>query len=147
MEYHSYINFYFEDLEEFPFPDKIIREWILCIITHENSHPGNINFIFCSDAYLSKLNVEYLKHDTLTDIISFDYSDEFTNVSGDIFISIERVQENSKKFNISFQEEFLRILSHGVLHLLGYDDKSVTLKTEMTRKENFYLNLFDLSVF
>jgi len=99
-----------------------------------------LNYIFCSDTYLHKINLEYLKHDTLTDIITFDYSEK-KQISGDIFISIDRIKENALKFNQSTDIELNRVLIHGVLHLLGYKDKTPKEKETMRAKEDFYLTL------
>jgi probable rRNA maturation factor len=101
---------------------------------------GAINIIFCSDSYLLDMNQKYLNHDTLTDIITFDYCDDIF-VSGDIYISFERVEENARNFNESFDREFHRVIFHGILHLLGYGDKSKDEEKEMRAKEDFYLNL------
>src|SRR6186997_3358551 len=98
--------------------------WISAVILSEDKKEGEINYIFCDDDYLHKMNVEYLQHDTLTDIISFDYS-VGNEINGDIFISIERVVENAKDFHVSFEEELRRVIIHGVLHYCGYKDKSV----------------------
>jgi len=92
--------------------------WISEVISSENRLEGEINYIFCDDAYLIQLNQQYLDHDTLTDIISFDYS-EGNNLHGDIFISVERVKENAKDFNVSFEEELRRVIIHGILHYCG----------------------------
>ena len=92
-----------------------------------------MSYIFCDDTYLLDINLQYLNHDTLTDIITFDYSDENT-ISGDIFISIQRVRDNAKKFNVDFEEELLRVMSHGVLHLLGFNDKTESDKDLMRNK-------------
>lgn len=107
----------------------------------EKGHIGSINFIFCSDEYLFQLNQKYLKHDTYTDIITFDSSVEETEISGDIFISLERVKENSKQFSGSFVKELHRVMIHGILHLLGYKDKSPKDKEAMSGKEDYYLSL------
>ena len=110
------------------------EDWISRIIESEGFDEGEINYIFCDDEYLHKINVEYLDHDTLTDIISFDYT--VGNVlQGDIFVSVERVQDNAKDFNISFDEELKRVLSHGVLHYCGYKDKSPEDEAVMRSKE------------
>jgi len=103
---------------------------------------GFLNFIFCSDNYLLKINVEHLNHDTYTDIITFDYSKE-DRISGDIFISIDRVEENAKSHKTSFENELHRVIIHGVLHLLGYGDKEPGQKAEMRQKEDFCLSLRD----
>lgn len=115
-----------------------IRKWILVALKKEGFAAGNIQFIFCSDDYLLQLNQQYLHHDTLTDIITFDYREE-KKISGDIFISIDRVKENAEKFNVPFKDELHRVMIHGVLHLCGYKDKDKKRKQIMREKENFYL--------
>lgn len=116
------ISFNYET--DFSLPNEAIYEsWIEAILKSEDKEVGEINYIFCNDDYLHKINVEYLNHDTLTDIISFDYT-EGNLVQGDIFISIERVQDNANDFNVLFEEELKRVMSHGVLHYCGYKDKS-----------------------
>ncbi len=114
--------------------------WILNVISDEGHNPGEISYVFCDDNYLHKMNVEYLDHDTLTDIITFDYTSG-NIVSGDVFISIERVKENAAQFEVSFEKELSRVMVHGVLHLLGYKDKTEAEKAEMRNKEDFYLSL------
>lgn len=122
-----------------PYPRKSSK-WILSVIKSENSQAAGINFIFCSDQYLKTINQEYLAHNTFTDVITFDYSEE-SGVQGDIFISIERVRENAEKFQTELDEEIHRVMVHGVLHLLGYTDKSKTSKALMRKKEDAYLSL------
>jgi len=112
-----------------------IADWIQSCILKEGFKLGDINYIFCDDTYLHKLNVEFLNHDTLTDIISFDNT-MGKLISGDIFISIERVMENAATFNASFEEELHRVIIHGVLHYLGYKDKNKEDQLIMTTKEN-----------
>jgi rRNA maturation RNase YbeY len=118
-----------------------VRNWVRSILAQEGKRFGDISYVFCTDAYLLKMNIEYLKHDTLTDIITFDYS-ENGKLAGDIFISIERVIENAKSFSVSVDEELGRVLAHGVLHLSGYKDKKPDDKKLMRTKEDFYLRLF-----
>ncbi len=120
--------------------EDIISNWISDVITSEGFKEDEINYIFCDDEYLHKLNVEFLNHDTLTDIISFDYSVGKT-IQGDIFISIERVKENAEDFKVSFSEELFRVIVHGVLHYCGYKDKSEGDASIMRQKENHYLKL------
>ena len=117
------------------------EDWINRIIASEGFEEGEINYIFCDDEYLHKINMEYLNHDTLTDIISFDYS-EGNFLHGDIFVSIERVKENAFEFNVSFDEELKRVLSHGVLHYCGYKDKSPKDEDLMRLKENEKILMF-----
>lgn len=119
-----------------------IRKWIKNVVEEEGfSSVGEINFIFCSDEYLLKINKEYLNHDTFTDIITFDSSENDDEIAGDIFISIERVRENAKKFKCKIGDELHRVMVHGILHLCGYDDLTADDKKEMTDKENYYLGL------
>lgn len=116
-------------------------EWISRVILSENKKEGEINYIFCDDDYLHKINVEYLSHDDLTDIISFDYS-VGNELHGDIFISIERVKENAEDFDVPFDEELLRVMAHGVLHYAGYKDKSDEDEVVMRQKEEEKMKLF-----
>ena len=117
------------------------EDWISRIIESEGFDEGEINYIFCDDEYLHKINVEYLDHDTLTDIISFDYT--VGNVlQGDIFVSVERVKDNANDFNVSFEEELKRVLSHGVLHYCGYKDKSPKDEALMRFKEEEKMQMF-----
>jgi len=115
-----------------------LAAWISSVITSEGFTEEEINYIFCDDEYLFKLNVEFLDHDTLTDIISFDYSIGKI-IQGDIFISVERVKENAEDFNVEFLNELHRVMVHGVLHYCGYKDKSETDESLMRSKEDFYL--------
>ena len=117
------------------------EDWISRIIESEGFDEGEINYIFCDDEYLHKINVEYLDHDTLTDIISFDYT-VGNLIQGDIFVSIERVQDNAKDFYVSFEEELKRVLSHGVLHYCGYKDKSPKDEALMRSKEEEKMQMF-----
>lgn len=117
-----------------------LRQWIKSVIEKKGNKTGEINFIFCSDDFLLEMNKQYLKHTTYTDIITFDYSDKKKSIiSGDIFISIERVKENAKKFDKTFENELHRVMIHGVLHLLGYKDKTKATKAEMTKQEDLCL--------
>ncbi|WP_341215551.1 rRNA maturation RNase YbeY [uncultured Wocania sp.] len=115
-----------------------ISSWISEAINAEGFKEDEINYVFCDDKYLHKLNVEFLKHDTLTDIISFDYS-VGKIIQGDIFISIERVEDNAKDFQTSFIEELHRVIIHGILHYCGYKDKIDEDAKVMRNKENYYL--------
>ena len=117
------------------------EDWISRIIESEGFDEGEINYIFCDDEYLHKINVEYLDHDTLTDIISFDYT-VGNLIQGDIFVSVEIVQDNAKDFNVSFEEELKRVLSHGVLHYCGYKDKSPEDEALMRSKEEEKMQMF-----
>ena len=113
--------------------------WLSSIISQENYNEGEVSIVFCDDAFLHKLNIEFLNHDTLTDVISFDYS-VGKEIHGEIFISIERVQENAIEFNQTFNSELSRVMAHGVLHYCGYKDKSKSDAVSMRSKEEFYLN-------
>jgi rRNA maturation RNase YbeY len=117
-----------------------ISDWIHKVISIEGFETGEINFIFCDDDYLLNLNVAFLDHDTLTDIISFDYT-MGNLISGDVYISIPRVMENASIFNTSFQNELHRVIIHGILHYCGYKDKSEDEKLIMRGKEDEYLNV------
>lgn len=117
------------------------EEWLSRVIESEDKTEGEINYIFCDDEYLLKKNIEFLDHDTLTDIISFDYT-MGNLLSGDIFISVERVKENAGEFNVSFDDELRRVMAHGVLHYCGYKDKSEDDSALMRTKEDEKIQLF-----
>jgi len=118
-----------------------IRKWIISALSSEKYVPENINFIFCSDQYLLTTNVTYLKHDSFTDIITFDTSEKENEISGDIFISIDRVKDNARIFTVPFEMELKRVMIHGILHLMGYKDKTKKEKELMRAKEDYYLSL------
>lgn len=122
-----------------------LKNWIKGTIQTEKCQVGAINFIFTSDKYLLSINKEYLSHDYYTDIVTFNYVENKT-INGDIFISIQTVENNSKRFNVTFLEELHRVMIHGILHLIGYDDQNDEEKARMREKENYYLerlkNLF-----
>ncbi|MEL6916143.1 MAG: rRNA maturation RNase YbeY [Bacteroidota bacterium] len=134
IEYHYEIEF------ELP-NETYFTDWITRIIDVERASYAQIDFIFCSDEYLLDLNMRYLKHDTFTDIITFDYSDGKV-ISGDIFISVERLKENAENFRVELEQELLRVMCHGVLHLLGYNDKSEADVLIMREKESQMIKLF-----
>nr|MBS0038594.1 rRNA maturation RNase YbeY [Saprospiraceae bacterium] len=137
-EEKSAIQFFCEDV---PMPDiesLKTKLWLTRVAESENSRLDEVNIIFCSDEYLYRLNVEHLNHDTFTDIITFPFS-ETSPISGDLFISTERVEENAEELSVSFEEELHRVMVHGLLHLVGYGDKLPGEKKEMTAKENHYL--------
>lgn len=118
-----------------------ITSWINSIVEDENKKPGEICIIFTNDKTLIEINRKYLNHDTFTDIITFDYNHD-NRIEGDLFISTERVLENSVKFKVTFQEELLRVIVHGLLHLLAYNDKNTVRKKQMTAKENYWLERY-----
>jgi probable rRNA maturation factor len=134
------ISFFEEDITYKLKHKTALRQWITQTIHAEGYKLKELSYIFCSDSYLLQINRQYLNHDTYTDIITFDNSDTDKMITGDIFISIERVRENAVKFNISETDELHRVIIHGVLHLLGYKDKTPVTKQKMTQKEDFYLN-------
>lgn len=134
------ISFYTEDIEFDDYNEGKISDWLTKVSKSEGSVIKFLNIIFCSDNYLHQLNVQYLNHDTLTDVITFPY-DEGDEISGDIFISTERVLENSRHLGVSFKDELHRVMVHGLLHLLGYGDKTEEEEKEMREKEDFYLGL------
>ena len=123
------------------FNENKYREWISKIISSESFVEGDISYIFCDDEYLHKINVEYLNHDTLTDIISFDYT-EGNTISGDIFLSVERVMDNAKEFDVDFEQELLRVMAHGILHYCGYGDKDPEEEKVMRSKEEEKIAMF-----
>ncbi|MGQ7870217.1 rRNA maturation RNase YbeY [Sunxiuqinia sp. sy24] len=135
------INFYFEDIEEFQLDLPKIENWVNNTISQEGKESGELSFILCSDDYLLEINKQYLDHDYYTDIITFDYVENGV-ISGDIFISVDRVRENAVEFQVSFSNELNRIIIHGILHMLGYKDKEVAEKELMTSKEDYYLSVY-----
>ena len=122
-------------------PDIQHKQWLKSVIRKEGLVPGDISYLFCDDAYLLEQNIAFLHHDTFTDIITFDKR-VGEIVSGDIMISLERIAENAQKFSVSFEEEFLRVMVHGTLHLCGYKDKTDQEAAEMRRMENESLAMF-----
>jgi rRNA maturation RNase YbeY len=134
------INFNYETDFELD-NETAFADWLSEVIVSENKKEGEINYIFCDDDYLHKINVEYLDHDTLTDIISFDYCIG-NELHGDIFVSVERVRDNAQDFNVTFEEELKRVLVHGVLHYCGYKDKSEADEQLMRQKEEEKIALF-----
>ena len=122
------------------FNENLVSNWINSCISQVSKITGDISVIFCNDEYLKTINIKYLNHDYYTDIITFDYSEKDT-ISGDLFISIDRVIENAKLNNVHFINELYRVIIHGVLHLCGYNDKTVKEKKEIREKENFFLNI------
>ncbi|WP_335966709.1 rRNA maturation RNase YbeY [Galbibacter sp. PAP.153] len=134
INFHYETDFLIEEEERF-------SEWVKNIIRSEAKEAGEINYIFCDDDYLHKINVDYLDHDTLTDIISFDYSDALV-IQGDVFVSVERVKENAKDYDIPFQTELKRVMAHGILHYCGFKDKTVEDTKIMREKEEEKIALF-----
>ena len=134
------IQFFFENIDEIPISTATIS-WLEDVIKTENKKLGEINYILCDDEYLLKVNQDFLDHDYYTDIITFDYVKGKT-ISGDIFVSLPRISDNAKTLVRDFNSEFHRVLAHGILHLMGYKDKTEEEITVMRQKEDFYLNVF-----
>ena len=133
------INFFEEDIS-FKLKNKTgVKQWIKTSIEAEGQKLKELNYIFCSDEYLLKINQQYLDHDTYTDIVTFDNSEKDRVIEGDIFISIDRIRENALKFNSGEVNELHRVIIHGALHLLGYQDKTAEKKKIMTSREDHYL--------
>ena len=131
------INFHFEDTSFKLSQADLLIQWLNATISAEKQSLSFLNYIFCSDNYLHDMNVKYLQHDTLTDVITFPYSE--TEIEGDIFISVDRIEDNAKSFNVPFETELHRVMVHGLLHLLGFGDKKEAEKVLMRKKENEYL--------
>ena len=132
------IRFYFESTDKFDLKKTEIKNWLNKVVTYERCELGDINIILCSDEYLISINKEYLSHDYYTDIVTFNYCEE-NKISGDIFISVDRIKENAEIYSTNFTNELYRVMVHGVLHLLKYNDKTEDEKKIMTSKENTYL--------
>ena len=137
------VSFYFEDIK-FVFRQKTLtRKWLKLVAESEICRIGDISVIFCSDNYILDINQKYLGHDYFTDIITFDYR-EADRLSGDLFISVDSVRENSIEFGTSFNDELNRVIVHGLLHIIGYDDHTDEDIKVMRSKENYYLSLREL---
>lgn len=135
------IRFFSEEVDyKIKYPRKTVA-WLNASSRREKKFISDLNIVFCNDLFLLKMNQEYLHHNTLTDIITFDYS-KGKSISGEIFVSIERVAENSRTFGVEFQYELLRVIIHGVLHLSGYKDKKPIEINTMRKKEEAYLSLW-----
>ena len=136
------IRFFYEDVHEILNNPQQTIEWIERIVENEGKQITHINYIFCSDEYLHTINLKHLNHDFYTDVITFDLSNEARTIEADIFISIDRVEENSKSLKNHFDHELHRVMIHGVIHLLGYNDKSEEDKHVMRKKEDSCLTLY-----
>lgn len=136
------INFNFEDVEfELPDSDSLVS-WVDFAIKNEGYSMGNITYVFCSDEYLLNMNKQFLNHDYYTDIITFDYvKDDIA--SGDLFISYDRIKDNARSFDVSCETELLRVMIHGVLHLIGYDDLTDEDEAEIHKMEDFYIDVYN----
>ena len=135
------VHFFKEDIRFRLHHSSVLPSWILKVIRKQNKYPGEINYIFCSDRYLLKLNRQYLHHSTYTDIITFNTAEEKDLISGDIFISAERVRQNAGLFKTTFSDELHRVMIHGILHLAGYRDKTAAEKKKMRAMEDGCLAL------
>ena len=140
----SNINFFFEDIPQFSIDITSLKNHVNKLIINELKISGDLSIIFCYDNYLLVMNKQYLNHNYYTDIITFDYVEENV-ISGDLFISIDRLKENSQKYGNELIKEIYRVVFHGILHLVGYKDKTDIEKTLMTNKENYYLGEVDFS--
>lgn len=138
------INFFFEDVKPISIHKKILSLHLKYLIKNELRNSGDLSVIFCSDDYLLQMNKDYLDHDYYTDIITFDYV-EGEIISGDLFISIDRVRENAKNLEVNLIHELYRVVFHGTLHLVGYKDKTEEEAKLMRDKENYYLNRVDFN--
>ena len=135
------IHYFFENIEEILITPNT-SQWLENIIISEGKKLGEINYIFCDDEYLLKVNQDFLAHDYYTDIITFDYVKGKT-ISGDIFVSLPRIFDNASTLSKNFEDEFHRVLAHGILHLCGYKDKTEADEKQMRSKEDFYLSLYN----
>lgn len=134
------IIFNYEEIDFSLQEEKLIIDWINKTVLEEKKQLGDISYIFCSDKYLLNINKQYLNHDYFTDIVTFDYTED-NSISGDIFISIDTIEENRKEFKTTFDNELHRVIIHGILHLVGYNDKTDEEQKVMTEKENYYLSI------
>jgi len=135
------LHFHFEEISFQLSNKKALRAWLIACGKAENHIINQLNYIFCSDNYLLDINKNYLNHNYYTDVITFDYSEEKDAITGDVFISYERVKENARDFSIPLKDELHRVIIHGLLHLFGYSDKTPVQKATMKVKEDFYLSL------
>lgn len=134
---------FFSEEIDFKVPQTLkTKKWIKTVSESEGYSIGDLNYIFCSDDYLLEINRQYLDHDYYTDIITFDNSEEEDKIEGDIYVSVDRVRDNATNLNISFDAELRRVLIHGLLHLIGFEDSDEQLKAQMRAKEDECLLLF-----
>ena len=133
------IHFFFENIDKFSLSDRT-KDWLINLITNEGKKAGEINYIFCDDEYLLKINQDFLDHDYYTDIITFDQVRGKT-ISGEIFVSLQRIKDNASLISKNYEEEKKRVIAHGILHLCGYKDKTEEEQKTMRAKEDFYLSL------
>lgn len=141
------VHFFTEDIDFIVKKKTVLRTWVNQVILNEGYQLKELNFIFCSDDYLLKMNIQYLNHHTYTDVITFDNSEKGKDILGDIFISIDRITENANSFHSEISTELHRVMIHGTLHLLGYLDKTKAQKQEIRNKEDQYLHLLTTIVY
>jgi len=137
----SPVHFFYNEVQFKLKNPRKVTNWIKRVVEKEGSSIKEINYVFCSDSYLLTLNRSFLSHNTLTDILTFDHSNDVSVLEGEIYISIERVKENAEKYDVAFEDELGRVMIHGVLHLLGYKDKKIAEKALMRKKEEACLSL------
>ncbi len=136
------IEVFYEEVESIAVDVQMLEQHIEFLVNNEKRKLGDVSIVFCSDEYLLRINEEYLNHNYYTDIITFDYSENFF-ISGDLFISLDRIRDNALKFQTTFNKELYRVILHGVLHLVGYKDKTGAEQETMREKEDFYLEGID----
>ena len=133
------LKIYYKDVKFRLRKTKEIKNWIVQVIRSEGKEPGDLSFIFVADNYIKKINRDFLNHDYYTDVIAFDYG-EGNMINGEIYLGIETIKRNTKIFNSNLKDEILRVMIHGVLHLIGYNDKNANEVKQMRRKEDVYLD-------
>lgn len=134
------IHFFCEDINYRLTQKSELRDWLYLVVTDHSKKIKQVNYIFCTDQYLRQINKRFLRHNDYTDIITFDYAED-DHIQSDVFISLERVRDNAATYNVTVTNELHRVLVHGLLHLVGYKDKSPDEKALMTQKEEYYLSL------
>jgi len=139
------IHYFFEEVT-IALEQETLTAWLQAVLEEEKKTLQSIRFIFCQDEYLHHINVEYLNHDTLTDVITFPYSDNEEVINGEIYISVDRIEENASKYKVSSKQELHRVMVHGVLHLCGYNDTEEISKKKMSELEDYYLNKLILPI-
>ena len=141
MNVPDIFHFDFVDVDIPEFDELSVKSWLFTVLREEDAMVVNIQYVFCNDEMLWNINKKYLNHETLTDIITFNYNDEYDNgIAGDIFISYTRVINNAKEYNVPVKNELYRVMVHGILHLLGYDDQDTESQLTMRSKEDYYLS-------
>jgi len=139
------IHYFFEEVT-LELEKETLTSWLQAVLEEEKKTLQSIRFIFCQDEYLHHINVEYLNHDTLTDVITFPYSDNEEVINGEIYISVDRIEENASKYKVSSKQELHRVMVHGILHLCGYSDTEEISKKKMSELEDYYLKKLILPI-